>query len=92
MPWETRLGQSYTEALHDENSPISFRYLAGDGYPESARKDGTHPVYTMYSFKMIMRNGVKTNGYSADFCMPRYRVSNEELIDLLGYLITLDVQ
>lgn len=70
--------------------PIAFRYLAGDGYPSSTRKDGSHPVYTMYSFKVLMRNGVKANGYDADFCMPRYHISNEELIDILGYLIELD--
>lgn len=70
--------------------PITFKYLAGNGYPLAARQDGTHPAYTEYSFKALMRSGVKPTGYEADFCMPRYFISIQEMLDLLGYLIELD--
>lgn len=73
-----------------KSPPITYKYLAGDGYPASARKDGRNPAYTMYSFKIMMRTGVKSNGYETDFCMPRYNISNKELQDLMGYLIILD--
>ncbi len=70
--------------------PVTYKYLAGNGYPFTARQDGSHPVYTMRAFKTLMRAGIKSNGYEADFCMPRYRISVDELRDLMGYLIKLD--
>ncbi len=75
---------------NSKTTPITFKYLAGNGYPFSAREDGTHPVYTTYTFKVLMRSGLKPNGYEADYCMPRYFISNDEIRDLLGYLIELD--
>lgn len=73
-----------------KSGPITYKYLAGDGYPESMRKDGRYPAYTMFSFKVLMRTGEKPTGYEADFCMPRYMVTSEELRDIMGYLIWLD--
>lgn len=74
----------------NKTPPITFKYLAGDGYPLSARQNGSHPAYTVYSFKALLRSGVKSTGYEADYCMPRYFISTQEIQDILGYLIELD--
>lgn len=85
----TGLGEIVPDFCSSKTPPITHKYLAGNGYPFSSRQNRSHPAYTMQSFKEMMRTGLKANGYDADFCMPRWHISNDELRDLMGYLITL---
>ncbi|QJB57878.1 hypothetical protein [Pseudodesulfovibrio sp. zrk46] len=70
--------------------PISYKYLAGSGYPFNARQDGSHPAYTELTLKRLLETGYKPNGIEVDYCMPRWRLSDKIFNDLLGYLISLD--
>ncbi len=70
--------------------PITYRYLAGDGYPLAARQDGSHPKYTLHTLKLAVQAGIKPNEYDMDYCMPRWRFSKDSFRDLVAYLIHLD--
>lgn len=70
--------------------PIAFKFLAGDGYPPAKRKSGEHPAYTIKEIRYLIEDGSKPNNYELDYCMPRYKLSETDFFDLLGYLIDLD--
>lgn len=69
--------------------PITYKFLAGDGYPPKLRKS-THPAYTRNDLERMVLHGIMPTGRDADFCMPRWKMSDEDFRDLLGYLIQLD--
>ncbi|CCH47572.1 c-type cytochrome [Pseudodesulfovibrio piezophilus] len=72
--------------------PISFKYLVEDGYPFASRQDGSHPAYTMRTLQEALYEGLRPNGYEMDYCMPRWKMSDNDFRDLLSYLIRLDIK
>lgn len=70
--------------------PITYKYLAGDGYSVTERKNGSHPTYTMKGLKQAIVAGSRLDGSVLDYCMPRWRLTIQDFKDLLGYILTLD--
>ena len=87
---EDGLGDMQPELCFTTTPPITFKFLAGDGYPFASRQSGAHPAYTMRSLQSVVESGYKPNGFEMDYCMPRWKFFGENFRDLVGYLISLD--
>lgn len=48
-----------------------------------------HTGYTMRSLDRALVVGYKLDGQEMDYCMPRWKLKDENLLDLVGYLISL---
>lgn len=87
---EDGLGDLQPDLCFTTTPPITFKYLAGDGYPFASRQSGAHPAYTLRSLESVVETGFKPNGFEMDYCMPRWKFFSDNLRDLVGYLISLD--
>ena len=57
---------------------------------EEEGEHGEHPPYTDETIKRAITQGVDPGGESLDWMMPRWRMTDEQLNDLIVYLKTLD--
>lgn len=72
-----------TEEDHDED--------AGDGHDEEGgdSHDDAHSEYDLEDFRRAVVEGEHPDGESLDRDMPRWELSDEDLVDLFEYLKTL---
>lgn len=69
-------------------SDIRYEALTKEEHREG-EKGREHPPYTDALIKRAITQGVDPAGNSLDWTMPRWRMAEEDLADLLAYLRTL---
>jgi mono/diheme cytochrome c family protein len=62
----------------------------GDGDHGDGGGEMEHPPYDEETFKRAVTRGLDPGGDSLDPAMPRWRMSDQDLGDLIAYLKTLD--
>ena len=62
---------------------IRYEHLTGEEHEE---KDEEHPPYTDETIKRAITEGLNPAGEPLDYTMPRWRMSEADLNDLLNYL------
>lgn len=72
--------------------PPDIRYpvLTGEEHEHEGEEEGEHPPYTDETIKRAITQGVNPAGDPLNITMPRWRLSERDLDDLLAFLKTLD--
>lgn len=70
---------------------IRWEHLTEGGHEEDHHEEGKgHPPYTEESLKRAIREGVNPAGEQLHWMMPRWKMTEAQLDDLVGYLKTWD--
>ncbi len=68
---------------------ITYHALTEEEHEEHGEEE-EHPPYTDELIKRAITQGINPAGESFDYCMPQFKMSEEDLKDLIGYLKTLE--
>ena len=69
---------------------IRYHVLTEEEHGEHGGEGEEHPPYTDATIKRAITDGLNPAGESLDYTMPRYRMSEGDLDDLLEFLKTLE--
>jgi cytochrome c oxidase subunit 2 len=82
-------GGQVTMMMQSFNVPdITWPHLTEEEH-EAGGEHEEHPPYTEETVKIAITQGLEPSGEQLDNTMPRWRISDQDLNDLVGYLKTL---
>ncbi|UCG54289.1 MAG: cytochrome c [Dehalococcoidia bacterium] len=73
-----------------ETPDITWANLTSEEHHDEGNNEKEHPPYTEATVKQAITEGINPAGKPLDAEMPRWKMSEEDLTDLIEFLKTLD--
>lgn len=72
-----------------ETPSITYHDLTEEKHEAQGGEEEEHPPYTDETIKKAITDGIEPDGEELDPCMPKWKISDEDLNDVIEYLKTL---
>ena len=76
---------------YKETPSITYYDLTEEEHEVHEGGEEGHPPYTDETIKKAITDGIEPDGEELDPCMPKWKMSDEDVNDVIGYLMSLSV-